>query len=129
MSRHALLPALAVAAALASPAAAVQTGPVCTASLLNAAAGDVTTCVSQGPSALGNRDVGAYRTVFVTVVTGSVLADVRCGSVLAASGTFTESGKLGGWSGGYDCVVTLTSLAPGTTADALSVGHYVIVLE
>lgn len=128
MSRYALLP-LALAAAAVSPAVAAQTGPVCHAALLNAATGAATTCLTQGPPPLGNRNVGAYRTVYVTVVSGSVHAALRCGELLTAERTVTSTAMLGGWSGGQDCVVTLTALADGTAANAVSVGSYVIDLD
>lgn len=128
MRRLSLAPAVAafVLPVLSGPAAAVTPSSVCTVALVNAAAGESSTCVTlRGTGQLGE----TWRSMTYAVSNGIVTAELGCGGdpVLSARRTVAGPGYASGtvkrdtW-----CWLTLTAVTDGASAAGESYPSIVI---
>jgi hypothetical protein len=132
-ARHLLALTAAAMAFSALPASAttpLQILPDCETHLVNAAAGAVANCPTQGPPGLGNRNVAVLRTVRVAVANGSVDASLTCDGHEFGHSTVAVGApyELSVW-GGNSCNVAIAALTGSTTAVATSTYSYVIILD
>ena len=121
-------PAAALLALLPAPARAMDPLLDCAVTLVNAAAGASTWCATSALPPMGNNTFGPYRTVWVLAETGSARADLSCPYATIAVAATAPAFEDGGAWGGEPCRLTLTALTNGTTAQAASIGSYVMVL-
>lgn len=126
-----VLATAAAAAATALPAhASAAIYPFCAGRLTDAATGDNSYCYTQGPGALGNRNVAVRRTSTIQVQAGAVDATLWCDGYVQDSATVSGPApvELNAW-GGNSCYTRMVAREDHTTAVSESHFTFVIILD